>query len=92
MGVGGQRHAQPDFTPRKAPAPIVQEAGWASGSVWIEAENLAPHRDSIPVATALSGPPFTRSNRWKYGRSEYNVVENNTFYILLLQFYSEYEY
>ena len=24
------------------PVPIVQEAGWASGSVWTSAENLAP--------------------------------------------------
>ena len=28
--------------------PTVQEVGWASGSVWTGAENLAPHRDSIP--------------------------------------------
>ena len=27
---------------------IVQEAGWAPGPVWTGAENLAPHRDSIP--------------------------------------------
>ena len=30
------------FTPRKDPVPILQEAGWATGSVWIGAENLAP--------------------------------------------------
>ena len=36
------------FTPRKDPVPIVQEAGWAPGPVWTGAENLAPHRDSIP--------------------------------------------
>ena len=29
------------FTPRKDPVPIVQEAGWAPGSVWTDAENLA---------------------------------------------------
>ena len=33
MGVGGQHHA---------PAPIVQEAGWASETTWIGAENLVP--------------------------------------------------
>jgi len=36
------------FTPGKDPAPIVQEAGWAPGPVCTGAENLAPHRDSIP--------------------------------------------
>ena len=36
------------FTPGKDPVPIVQEAGWAPGSVWTGAENLASHRDSIP--------------------------------------------
>jgi hypothetical protein len=30
------------FTPGKDPVSIVQEAGWASGSVWTGAENLAP--------------------------------------------------
>ena len=41
MGVGG-RHALAAFTPGKEPVPIVQEAGWAPGLVWIGAENLAP--------------------------------------------------
>ena len=31
-----------DLTPGKEPVPLVQEAGWASGPVWIGAENLAP--------------------------------------------------
>ena len=39
---------RPYLTPGKEPVPIVQEAGWASGPVWTGAENLAPHRDSIP--------------------------------------------
>ena len=42
MGVGGQRHAPAAFTPGKDTVPIVQEAGWAPGLVWIGAENLAP--------------------------------------------------
>jgi len=29
------------FTPRKDTVPIVQEAGWAPGPVWMDAENLA---------------------------------------------------
>ena len=36
------------LTPGKDPVPIVQKAGWAPGPVWTGAENLAPHRDSIP--------------------------------------------
>ena len=34
---------RPDrFTPGKDQVPIVQEAGWAPGPVWTDAENLAP--------------------------------------------------
>ena len=42
MRVGCQRHAPAAFTSGKDPVPIVQEAGWAPGPVWIGAENLAP--------------------------------------------------
>jgi hypothetical protein len=54
MGVGG-RHAPAAFTPGKDPAPIVQEAGWTPGPVWIGAENLAPTgiRVAIPAHTVL---------------------------------------
>ena len=33
---------RPLFNPGKDPVPIAQEAGWAPGSVWTGAENLAP--------------------------------------------------
>jgi hypothetical protein len=47
--VRGQRHAPAALYPRKRhPVPIVQEVGWAPGPVWTSAENLTPHRDSIP--------------------------------------------
>jgi len=40
--VRGQSHA-PDALPwGKDPVPIVQEVGWAPGSVWTGAENLEP--------------------------------------------------
>ena len=39
---GGWCHAPAVFTPGKDPLPIVQEAGWAPGRVWIGAENLGP--------------------------------------------------
>jgi hypothetical protein len=39
--VRGQRHAPAALYPGKDPVPIVQEAGWAPGLVWMGAENLA---------------------------------------------------
>ena len=47
-GWGFSVKPRPLFTLGKDPLPIVQEAGWAPGPVWTGAENLAPHRDSIP--------------------------------------------
>ena len=41
MGVDSERYTPAAFTPGKDPIPIVQEAGWAPGSVCIDAENLA---------------------------------------------------
>jgi hypothetical protein len=49
------------FTPRKAPVPVVQEAGWAPGPVWTGAENLAHtgirflDRLSVAIPTELAG-------------------------------------
>ena len=37
---------RPHFTPGKDLAHIIQEAGWASGSVWTGGKSR-PHRDSI---------------------------------------------
>jgi len=42
MGMGGQRHSLATLTPGKKPLPFLQEAGWALGTVWTGAENLAP--------------------------------------------------
>jgi len=41
-GWGVSVTPRPLFIPRKDPVPIVQEAGWAPGPVWIGAENLGP--------------------------------------------------
>ena len=42
MGVGGQRHVLAASPPReKDQVPILQGAGWATGSVWTGTENLA---------------------------------------------------
>ena len=40
--------------PGKDNIPILQEFGWAPGPVWTGAENLVPHRDSIPDRPARS--------------------------------------
>ena len=42
MGVGGQHHAPAALPPGKTRVPVVQEAGWATGPVWTDGENLAP--------------------------------------------------
>ena len=54
MGVGGQRHAPAAFTPVKNLVPIVQEAGWAPGPVWIDEEILAPTGIRSPDLQARS--------------------------------------
>ena len=38
---------RPHFTPGKDPVPIVQKAGWATGSVWTGGKSR-PHRESKP--------------------------------------------
>jgi len=42
MGVGGQCHAPAALPQERDPVPTVQEAKWAPGLVWTDAENLAP--------------------------------------------------
>ena len=44
----------PLFTPGKDPVPIVREAGWAPGPVWIGAANLAPTGIRSPDRPARS--------------------------------------
>jgi hypothetical protein len=41
------------FTPGKDPVPILQEAGWAPGPVWMGGKSR-PHRDPIPDRPAHS--------------------------------------
>ena len=43
----------PHFTPGKEPVTILQDAGWALGSVWTGGKSR-PNRDSIPDRPALS--------------------------------------
>ena len=44
---------RPHFTPGKDPVPILQEAGWAAGLVWMGGKSR-PHWDSIPDHPAHS--------------------------------------
>ena len=55
MRVGGQSPVPAAFIPGKGPVPIVQEAGWAPGPVWIGAEDLAPTGIRSPDIPARSG-------------------------------------
>ena len=49
---------RPQFSPGKDPVPIVQEAGWAPGLVWMGGKSR-PHRDSI-----LDRPARSQSLYW----------------------------
>jgi hypothetical protein len=55
------------YTPGNDPVPIVQEAGWAPGPVWGDAEYLASTGIRSPtvhrVATELSRPEIKRISR-----------------------------
>jgi hypothetical protein len=65
MGVDGQCHGLATFPQERALVPIVQEAGWAPGPVWMGVENRAPTgirsldhpgRSVVAIPTALSWP------------------------------------
>jgi hypothetical protein len=58
------------FTPGNDPVPIVQEAGWAPGSVWTGAENLAPTGIRSPDRPARSESLYRLSYRGPRDRSK----------------------
>ena len=76
MWVGGQRIAPASLTLPADLVPIVQGAGWAPGTVWTHAENLAPTRtrtldgstssDSL-YRLSYCGPPGGVCSRHKSG-------------------------
>jgi hypothetical protein len=70
-GLGGQRHAPAAFTPGKDSVPILQEAGWAPGPVWIGAENLTSTGILSPDRPAPSESLYPVSYP---GPSTYNQV------------------
>jgi hypothetical protein len=68
---------RPLFTTRKNPVPIVQEAGWVSGTVWTGAENLAPNRIRSPDRPARSQSLY----RLSYPAHSLTVLDNNSMFI-----------
>ena len=52
--MGWVVNVTPRFAPGKDPVPIVQEAGWAPGPVWIDAKNLASTGIRSPALLARS--------------------------------------
>jgi len=74
-GWGVSVTLRPLFTPGKDPVPIVQEAGWAPGPVWIGAENLASTGIRSPDRPARSESLYrlrypahsVLSRKWNWG-------------------------
>jgi len=65
--------------PGKDPVPIVQEAGWAPGPVWIIAENLAPTGIRSPDRPARSqSMTLNRSVINMETQSEVKYLQNKT--------------
>jgi len=46
-GDGWSKSGPGRFNPGKDPVPTEYEAGWAARPVWMGADYLSPHRDSI---------------------------------------------
>jgi len=63
---------RPQFTPGKEPVPILQDAGWAPGSVWTGGKSR-PHRDSIPDRPARSQSLYRLSHP-AHIILQYNVI------------------
>jgi len=69
MGVGGQQHDPAALYPVKDPIPIVQEAGWATGPVWMGGKSR-PYRDSISDRPARSHSLYQLS----YPVNTYHII------------------
>ena len=68
----------PHFTPGKDPVPILQEAGWAPGPVWMGRKSR-PHRDLIP-----DRPPRSQSLYWLSYPAHITYILSDTFLQLLV--------
>jgi len=67
---------RPHFTPGKDMVPILQEAGWAPGPVWM-GEKSRPHRDLIPDRPARSQSLYRLSYPAHYVVNNNNNNNNN---------------
>ena len=72
-GWGVSVTPRPLSIPGKDPVPIVQEAGWFPRPIWIDAENLAPHQDSIPGRLACNQSLY----RISYQVHEFHMTIHN---------------
>ena len=66
---------RPHFTSGKDPVPILQEAGWAPGPVWMGGKSR-PHRDSIPDRPARSQSLYRLSypGPWNYLSARHYLI------------------
>jgi hypothetical protein len=82
MGVSGQHHTPAALSRERDPVPILQGAGWAPGQVWTVAENLAPHRESIP---GLSSPqPASRYAEYAISIPKKRLYKSKTYLWILI--------
>jgi len=51
------------FTPRKDQVPIVQDARWAPGLVWMDAEDLPPPPPPPPPCSPATLPPYKKKKK-----------------------------
>ena len=68
---------RPNFTPRKDPVLILQEAEWATGPVWTGGK-CRPDRDSIPDLPARSQSLYGLS--YSVHQSIQYVIKFNAYY------------
>jgi hypothetical protein len=54
--VGGQRHALAVYPWKRDQVPIVRDGGYAPGSVWTDAENLAPPEFEPQITQPVASP------------------------------------
>ena len=91
---------RPHFIPRKDLVPILQEAGWALGLVWMGGKSC-PHRDSISDHPARSQSLYRLSylahptmrykpkyHSWKFSKRAQHLVILGTLYTILQLLFS----
>ena len=77
---GGERVSvtpRPLFFPGKDTVPIVQDAGWAPGSVWTGAENIAPPLAFEPRTVQLVASRYTDFATRPTGRPTHDIKTRN---------------